>query len=105
MIFEVECDTTNETNERTYVARRQGNISTDINKILLSLAASKFEVVVFTASPGRYANKLLDILDPGHCLVHHRLDREHCHYHQVNIFIICREEALSTSALNLFFAN
>ena len=54
-----------------------------INKILLSLAASKFEVVVFTASPGRYANKLLDILDPGHCLVHHRLDREHCHYHQV----------------------
>ena len=57
-----------------------------INTILPSLAASKFEVVVFTASPGRYANKLLDILDPGHCLVHHRLDREHCHYHQVNIF-------------------
>ena len=76
-----------------------------INTILLSLAASKFEVVVFTASPGRYANKLLDILDPGHCLVHHRLDREHCHYHQVNIFTICREEDFSTSALKLFLAN
>ena len=76
-----------------------------INTILPSLAASKFEVVVFTASPGRYANKLLDILDPGHCLVHHRLDREHCHYHQVNIFTICREEDFSTSALNLFLAN
>jgi len=37
-----------------------------------------FEVVIFTASLSRYANQVLDYIDPSGELFHHRLFREHC---------------------------
>jgi len=48
----------------------------------LSYAANRFEIVVFTASPALYANKLLDMIDPSHYLIDHRLFRSQCYYHQ-----------------------
>jgi len=44
----------------------------------LNAVSRIFEVVVFTASISRYANQVLDYLDPSGELVHHRLFREHC---------------------------
>lgn len=44
----------------------------------LSIVSRMFEVVVFTASISRYANQVLDYIDPTGSLVHHRLYREHC---------------------------
>ena len=47
---------------------------------LLRRLAKHYEIVVYTASLAKYANPLLDILDPdGH--VSARLFREHCAYH------------------------
>lgn len=47
---------------------------------LLQRLAKHYEIVVYTASLAKYANPLLDILDPdGH--VSARLFREHCAYH------------------------
>lgn len=40
--------------------------------------AALFEVVVFTASQRIYAERLLDILDPGQALVRHRIYRDSC---------------------------
>lgn len=40
--------------------------------------AGLFEVVVFTASQKIYAEKLLNILDPQHVLVKHRIYRDSC---------------------------
>ncbi|KAG0153303.1 hypothetical protein PDIDSM_5153 [Penicillium digitatum] len=42
-----------------------------------------YEVVVFTASVSKYGDPLLDQLDI-HNVVHHRLFRESCYYHQGN---------------------
>ena len=44
----------------------------------LERAAQLFEVVVFTASQRVYAEQLLDIVDPEHRLVRHRVYRESC---------------------------
>lgn len=44
----------------------------------LRAVAQHFEVVVFTASQQVYADKLLDIIDPGRELIKHRLFRDSC---------------------------
>ncbi|ETV93672.1 hypothetical protein H310_12439 [Aphanomyces invadans] len=44
----------------------------------LSQVSEWFEVVVFTASQRVYAETLLDLLDPYHQLIQHRLYRENC---------------------------
>ena len=41
-------------------------------------ASQHFEVIVFTSSHRCYADAVLDYLDPGRELVHHRLYRDHC---------------------------
>eukprot|EP00906_Rhabdomonas_costata_P037657 RCo053097 len=38
----------------------------------------RFEVVIYTASQREYADPILDILDPSHDRIHHRLYREDC---------------------------
>lgn len=44
----------------------------------LRTVARWFEVAVFTASISKYANQVLDHIDPHGRLIHHRLYREHC---------------------------
>jgi len=46
----------------------------------LAECAKHYEIVVFTASLGKYANPLLDMLDVGK-VISHRLFRESCVYH------------------------
>jgi CTD small phosphatase-like protein 2 len=47
-------------------------------KEVLTAAAKKFEVIVFTASHAGYANLVLDQIDPDHSLIDHRLTRDNC---------------------------
>lgn len=46
-----------------------------------------FEIIVFTASHACYANVVLDYLDPGRQLIHHRLFRDSCVVTDEGIYI------------------
>ena len=60
---------------RVYVLKRPGV------DLFLSRMAELYEIVVYTASLSKYADPLLDKLDPKN-LVRWRLFREHCVFHQ-----------------------
>jgi CTD small phosphatase-like protein 2 len=51
---------------------------------LLKFASREFEVIIFTASSKKYADSIIDHIDPLKILVHHRLYREHCSEFQGN---------------------
>ncbi|OMJ73939.1 hypothetical protein SteCoe_27283 [Stentor coeruleus] len=46
---------------------------------LLKVASQDFEIVIFTASQYKYANAILDHLDPMKKYIHYRLYRENCY--------------------------
>ena len=55
-----------------------------------------FEIVVFTASHQSYADTILNYIDKGRKLVHHRLYRQHCVPYGGNVYIkdlrvLCRD--------------
>eukprot|EP00299_Pterocystis_sp_00344_P010777 c4906_g1_i1.p1 GENE.c4906_g1_i1~~c4906_g1_i1.p1 ORF type:complete len:270 (+),score=38.78 c4906_g1_i1:48-857(+) len=56
---------------RAYVFKRPGV------DFFLQAVASKFELVVFTASIRQYADAVIDLLDPNH-VISHRLFRDSC---------------------------
>jgi CTD small phosphatase-like protein 2 len=45
---------------------------------LLKFASIEYEVIIFTASNRKYADSIINYLDPKGLYVHHRLYREHC---------------------------
>ncbi|OMJ80151.1 hypothetical protein SteCoe_19696 [Stentor coeruleus] len=49
---------------------------------LLKVASQDFEIVIFTASQYKYANAILDHLDPMKKYIHYRLYRENCYEFQ-----------------------
>jgi CTD small phosphatase-like protein 2 len=57
---------------RVYVRRRP------YLEEFLRLNKDQYEVIIFTASQSVYAQKLLDILDPDHSVIRHRLYRDSC---------------------------
>lgn len=46
-----------------------------------------YEIVIFTASHSCYADNAIDILDPSHEYIQHRLFREHCIYTNDNVYV------------------
>jgi RNA polymerase II subunit A small phosphatase-like protein len=60
-----------------YVAKRPG-----VDEFLLEMA-KHYEIVIYTASLNKYADPLLDLLDP-HRVIRARLFRESCVYYQGN---------------------
>jgi carboxy-terminal domain RNA polymerase II polypeptide A small phosphatase len=60
-----------------YVAKRPG-----VDEFLVEMA-KHYEIVIYTASLNKYADPLLDLLDP-HRVIRTRLFRESCVYHEGN---------------------
>lgn len=60
-----------------YVAKRPG-----VDEFLLEMA-KHYEIVIYTASLNKYADPLLDLLDP-HKVIRSRLFRESCVYYEGN---------------------
>ena len=60
-----------------YVAKRPG-----VDEFLLEMA-KHYEIVIYTASLNKYADPLLDLLDP-HNVIRTRLFRESCVYYEGN---------------------
>eukprot|EP00588_Corethron_pennatum_P035460 CAMPEP_0194349924 /NCGR_PEP_ID=MMETSP0171-20130528/107356_1 /TAXON_ID=218684 /ORGANISM="Corethron pennatum, Strain L29A3" /LENGTH=548 /DNA_ID=CAMNT_0039117427 /DNA_START=504 /DNA_END=2147 /DNA_ORIENTATION=- len=60
-----------------YVAKRPG-----VDEFLLDMARH-YEIVIYTASLNKYADPLLDLLDP-HRVIRYRLFRESCVYYEGN---------------------
>eukprot|EP01017_Pseudomicrothorax_dubius_P019686 TRINITY_DN2162_c0_g1_i12.p1 TRINITY_DN2162_c0_g1~~TRINITY_DN2162_c0_g1_i12.p1 ORF type:complete len:635 (-),score=73.90 TRINITY_DN2162_c0_g1_i12:103-2007(-) len=54
---------------------------------MLKELSTLFEIIVFTASHGCYANVVLDYLDPAREIIHHRLFRETCVQTDEGIFV------------------
>jgi CTD small phosphatase-like protein 2 len=55
------------------------NIRPQVRELLTELSKN-FELMVFTASHQRYADAVLDYLDPENKHIQHRLYRQHCQY-------------------------
>jgi len=62
------------------------NIRPFVHECLKELS-QHFEIIVFTASHGCYANVVLDYLDPKQQYIHHRLFRENCVVTEEGIYI------------------
>jgi len=60
-----------------YVAKRPG-----VDEFLLEMA-KHYEIVIYTASLNKYADPLLDLLDP-HKVIRYRLFRESCVFYEGN---------------------
>ena len=60
-----------------YVAKRPG-----VDEFLVEMA-KHYEIVIYTASLNKYADPLLDLLDPN-CVIRSRLFRESCVYYEGN---------------------
>lgn len=48
--------------------------------------AKLYELIVFTASPRAYADKMIDLIDPSNT-ISHRLYREHCILYSKRTFL------------------
>jgi CTD small phosphatase-like protein 2 len=62
-----------EGNEYTVYVKKRPYVDAFLKKV-----AEMFDVAVFTASVSSYADKLLDILDPGNRMISRRYYRESC---------------------------
>lgn len=56
-------------------------------KEILENLSKHFEIIVFTASHGYYANVILNYLDPDRKFIHHRLFRESCQEPKKGFFV------------------
>lgn len=75
--FEIPVELEGETHI-VYVLKRPG-----VERFLEELGKI-YEIVIYTASLGKYADPLLDLLDPEHKNIIHRLFREHCVLYENN---------------------
>lgn len=75
--FEIPVELEGETHI-VYVLKRPG-----VERFLSELGKI-FEIVIYTASLGKYADPLLDLLDPTHENIIYRLFREHCVLYENN---------------------